>query len=80
LEQLTCIGTDSLQGFSVELAAAGFVGRFQLLSGGIQQLAHILTDLGERALAAEHFDAHGLQILGRTGGLDAGQGGGFEIR
>jgi|HubBroStandDraft_4_1064222.scaffolds.fasta_scaffold2710976_1 hypothetical protein len=39
LDQLTCASTDSLHGFGIELAAAGFVGRFQLLLGGIQQLA-----------------------------------------
>ena len=45
-----------------------------------RELAHVFADLRERAFAAEHFDAHGFEVLRRTGGLDAGQRGGFEIR
>ena len=43
-------------------------------------LAHVFAGLGKRALAAQHFDAHGLQVLRRTGGLDAVERVGFKMR
>jgi hypothetical protein len=79
------------EGLRIELAQTGFQAGFDVLFGGIEQLAgaravfgrhlaHFFADLRERAFAAEHFYAHLLQVLQRTGGLDTGQGGGFEVR
>ena len=78
------------QGGFVELPLAGFERRFELLLGGVEQLAdarallgrelaHVLADLGQRAFAAQHFDAHGFQLLGRAGGGDARQGTGLQL-
>jgi len=66
----------------VEFGLASLEGRFDRLLDGVQQLAdaraffrcelaELLRDLSERALAAEHFDAHLLEILGGGGVGDA---------
>ena len=77
--------------YVVYAGLAGFEGGFEHLLSGVEQLAdagavlggdltHIFAGLGQRAFAAEHFDAHRLQVFGRSGGLDAVERGRFEMR
>ena len=73
-----------------ELLFLGFEGLFELLLGGIQQLAdarpllrrelaHLLAELREPALPAERVHPHRLQFFRRLRGFDAREGTGLQF-
>jgi S-adenosylmethionine:tRNA ribosyltransferase-isomerase len=73
------------QGGFVELPLPGVERGFELLLGGVEQLAdafalfgrefaHALADFGERAFAAHGVHAHRFESLGRLRGSDARKG------
>ena len=76
-----CIET-GFEGAALELRVAGVPRGFDRLLDGVQELAdaralfgrelaELLRDLRQRALAAEHFDADLLELFGGGGGGDA---------
>src|SRR6266571_1327061 len=79
-----------VEGGFVEMPLLPFQGGFELLFGGIEQLAnafaifgrklaYVFADQGERALTAQGLHADGLQFVRGTRGSDARQGTGYQF-